>query len=99
METVFQELLASPLALFLTAVVLVHMTVMTFRSFLVYRSNKATMEELKIELRESEARVQSIMKQMDQNRNQLINGLTTLNNDLSRRMDEAKQNEADEEAK
>ncbi len=83
MSSLFQELFSNPLALFLFVLVIIHMSVITFRSYTDYRQSKANLSELKKQLYESEARIQAILKRMDQNRDELIGDLRALNDEIT----------------
>jgi hypothetical protein len=88
MSEFFTELISTPVALFLLIVVIVHMTIIWFRSYLDYKQSKTNLIELAQQLRESEARVQSLLKKMDDNRNAIISDLQKVNDDLNRQIEE-----------
>jgi hypothetical protein len=80
----FSELISNPVSLFLFVLVIIHMSILTYRSYLEDRRNRANLREVQKELRLSEIRVKTTLERMDAHRDKMIAELQAISEDMAR---------------
>lgn len=86
-----ERLLSEPISLIFMILLIAHMVFLFLRSYLDARRSKRNVEKIKIELSESEKRVQEILGIMEKNKSELLGNLESLNSDLKNDLEKLKQ--------